>query len=255
MKLVIDSANNRLIQENENLSNELPLYSKEGFQIISDLWLKIGWNEKYSYTFTWMGRPIIQLPQDIIRVQEIIYKIKPDVIIETGVAHGGSLIFYASLCKAMGKGRIIGVDIEIRKENRQSIEKHELASFITLVEGNSIDTQVIHKVKSLISNDESVIVILDSLHTKNHVLAELEAYHHLVTRNSYIVATDGIMKDLNDVPRGKSEWKEDNPISAVNEFLQSHPNFSLDTPLWPFNESTLSKDVSYWPRGWLLKKY
>ena len=116
----------------------IDLYGREAFELISDLWLKTSWSQKYSYTFTWMGRPIIQHPEDTVRLQEVIYFLKPDVIIETGVAHGGSLIFYASLLKAMGKrSRVIGVDIEIRPSNRKAIESHELSDYITLIEGNS----------------------------------------------------------------------------------------------------------------------
>ena len=177
---------------------------REAFQIISEIWLKVGWNEKYVYTFSWFGRPIIQLPEDIVRIQEVIYRVKPDVIIETGIAHGGSLIFYASLCKAMGCGRVIGVDIEIRPHNRAAIEAHELASYITLLEGNSTNPEIVSSVKSRIQPGESVLVILDSNHTKAHVLHELDAYHDLVSLGSYIVATDGSMRDLHDVPRGKA---------------------------------------------------
>jgi len=125
MKLTIDTTAKVLIQEVEGKSRTINLYSKEAFELISHQWLKIGWNQKYSYTFTWMGRPIIQLPEDMIRAQEVIFRVKPDAIIETGVAHGGSLIFYASLCKIMGRGRVIGVDIEIRPHNRRAIEEHE----------------------------------------------------------------------------------------------------------------------------------
>ena len=114
MKLTIDTIGRMTIQEDDGKEIELALYSKEAFEIISHLWVKTGWSQKYAYTFSWMGRPIIQLPEDMIRIQEVLYQVKPDVIIETGVAHGGSLIYYASLCKAMEKGRVIGIDIEIR---------------------------------------------------------------------------------------------------------------------------------------------
>ena len=133
MKIVIDQEAHTIETEN----TILPLYSPEGFRLISDLWLKVGWDQKHLYGFTWIGRPIIQIPDDMIRIQEVIYSLKPDVIIETGVAHGGSLIFMASLCKAIGTGRIIGVDIEIRPHNRKAIEDHELYDLITLVEGDS----------------------------------------------------------------------------------------------------------------------
>src|SRR5437868_6468565 len=137
----------------------------EAFEILSDLWLRCGWDTKYVYSFSWFGRPVIQLPEDLIRIQEVIYAIKPDVIIETGVAHGGSLIFYATLCKAMEKGRVVGIDIEIRPHNRRAIEAHPLSQLITLIEGSSTAPETVAQVKKLIRPNETVLVILDSNHT------------------------------------------------------------------------------------------
>ena len=253
MKLTIDTERKQITIEQNGATRTLELYSREAFEQISHQWLKVGWNQKYPYTFSWMGRPIIQLPEDIIRVQEVVYRVKPDVIIETGVAHGGSLIFYASLFKAMGKGRVIGVDIEIRPHNRKAIEAHELASFITLIEGSSIEKSVVSRVKSLVKPGETVLVILDSNHTHQHVLAELEAYHDLVSPGSYIVATDGSMKDLYDVPRGKPEWTQDNPTVAALEFVKKHPEFVIEQPLWPFNDSDLKENITHWPGAWLRR--
>lgn len=254
MKITIDTDAKTLNTEQHGKSVILPLYSKDAFELVSDMWLKIGWNEKYVYTFSWLGIPIIQLPEDIVRIQEVIYKIKPDVIFETGIAHGGSLILYASLCKAIGKGRVIGVDIEIRPHNRKMIENHELYPYITLIEGSSTDGSVIERVKSGIKPGETVLVILDSNHTKDHVTKELEAYCDMVTKGSYIIATDGFMKDLLDVPRGKMEWKYDNPYEAAKEFAEKHPEFEISQPAWPFNESQLNKNITHWPGAWLEKK-
>lgn len=251
MKIVIDDLQNTLtIETNENIK-KVPLYSKEAFEIISKQWLKVGWNQKYVYTFSWMGRPIIQLPEDMIRIQEVIYRVKPDVIIETGVAHGGALIFYASLCKAMDNGRVIGIDIEIRPHNREAIEKHELSSYITLIEGDSTDQKIVKQVKGLVKLNETVIIILDSNHTKQHVLKELEAYSPLVSKGSYIVATDGSMKDLHDVPRGKPEWIWDNPMGAALEFATKNPEFVIEQPKWAFNESELTEVITHWPGAYL----
>ena len=169
MKLTIDTDSNKFVKETDGERAEIALYSKEAFELISQLWLKVGWNEKYPYCFSWMGRPIIQLPEDMIRIQEVIYRVRPDVIIETGVAHGGSLIYYASICKAMAKGRVIGIDIEIRQHNRAAIEAHELFPFITLIEGSSTAPDIVRQVRSLVKPSESVLVILDSNHTKQHV--------------------------------------------------------------------------------------
>lgn len=254
MKLTIDTDDNLLIEQIGDHARTLPLYSDESFEIISRQWLKVGWNQKYSYTFSWMGLPIIQLPEDMVRIQEVIYKVKPDVIIETGIAHGGSLLFHASLCKAMGRGRVIGVDIEIRAANRGAIEHHDLASWVTLIEGSSTDPAIVRQVSDLVRSDETVIIILDSCHSKDHVLAELEAYAALVTPGSYIVATDGIMRDLSDVPRGQSDWVWDNPVTAAVEFSESHPEFELLQPEWPFKESALTNQVTHWPSAWLKRK-
>ena len=254
MKLTIDTTAQTLTRADGDGNSVVPLYSREAWELISREWIRVGWNQKYQYTFSWFGRPVIQLPEDLIRIQEVIYSVKPDVIVETGVAHGGSLIFYSSLCQAMGKGRVIGVDIEIRPHNRKAIEAHELAHRITLIEGSSTDPKVVAQVESQIAPGESVLVLLDSNHTKAHVTAELEAYHRLVSRGSYIVATDGIMYDLHDVPRGSSSWQWDNPAAAAEEFAQSHPEFVLEQPKWPFNESELKSNITHWPGAWLRRR-
>ena len=253
MRVTIDTEQRTMTEESGTESRSLDLYSKEAFEIISNLWVKVGWNEKYSYTFSWLGRPIVQLPEDMIRIQEVIYRIKPDVIIETGVAHGGSLIYYATLCKAFEKGRVVGIDIEIRPHNRNAIEGHELSSYITLVEGSSTSPEVLDQVRSLIKPGESVLVILDSNHTRQHVLDEMRSYCDLVTKGSYLVATDGIMKDFSDVPRGNPEWIWDNPNKAAQEFAAETPQFLLEQPPWPFNESKLTENVTHWPGAWLRR--
>jgi cephalosporin hydroxylase len=254
VKLLIDTDERTLIEEADGGRRVLPLYSRESFEILSRQWLKVGWNEKHVYTFTWLGRPIIQLPEDLVRAQEVVFKVQPDVILETGVAHGGSLVLYASLCKALGRGRVIGVDVEIRPHNRKAIEGHFLSSFITLLEGDSVDPGTVARVRERVRPGESVLVFLDSCHTRRHVEAELEAYHGLVTPGSYVVATDGSMRDLYDVPRGKAEWKEDNPAAAAEAFAARHPEFSLEAPPWLFNESKLRENVTHWPGAWLRRR-
>ncbi|MBX7221892.1 MAG: cephalosporin hydroxylase family protein [Blastocatellia bacterium] len=235
-------------------TKQLRLGSPEAFQVLSQVWLRAGWDTKYVYTFSWLGRPIIQLPEDMVRIQEVIYQIKPDVIIETGVAHGGSLVFYAGICKVMGRGRIIGIDIEIRPHNRAALEQHELFPLITLVEGSSIAPDVVASVTELVKPGETVLILLDSNHSKEHVLAELRAYSPLVTPGSYIVATDGIMKDLAGAPRSKPDWAENNPYAAAQEFLQENPAFRYEQPVWPFNESNgLTDNMTYWPGSWLRR--
>ena len=253
MKITIDTDAKKVVCAEPDKERVLDLYTKEAFEVISDCWLKTSWALKYSYTFSWMGRPIIQLPADMIRTQEVIYRLKPGVIIETGVAHGGSLIYYASLCRAMGKGRIIGVDIEIRPHNRKAIEAHEMFSDITLIEGSSTDPEIVKQVESLVAPGETVLILLDSNHTKDHVAAEHEAYHDLVTPGSYIVATDGIMQDVHDTPIGQKDWIHDNPVKAAEEFVAAHDNFVIEQPEWPFNESELTKNLTHWPSAWLRR--
>src|SRR4051812_32070381 len=167
--------------EENGEKKQYALDTPEAFEVISRAWLRAGWDNKYVYSFAWLGRPIIQLPEDMFRLQELIYELRPDVIIETGVAHGGSLIFYATLCKAIDRGRVIGIDIEIRPLNRQAIAAHILSPLISLIEGSSIDPGVVADVAGQIRPDETVIVLLDSNHTKDHVLAELHAYAPIIT--------------------------------------------------------------------------
>jgi cephalosporin hydroxylase len=254
MKLTIDTEARTLTCENGADTSSLPLYSPRAFELLSAEWLRVGWNEKYTYTFSWLGRPVIQLPSDLMRVQEVIYRLQPDIIIETGVAHGGSLVFYASLCAVIGRGRVIGIDVEIRSHNRAALDGHALRPFITLVEGSSTAAATIADVAALVRPGDRVLVLLDSNHSKAHVGAELEAYHRFVTAGSYIVATDGVMADVADAPRGTPAWAWDNPSEAAREFLARHPEFVEAPPAWPFNESALTKDVTHWPAAWLQRR-
>lgn len=230
-----------------------PIGSPEAFEWISQAWLRSGWDGKYVYSFSWMGRPIIQLPDDVMRIQEAIYEIQPDVVVETGVAHGGSLVLYASLFRSMGRGRVIGVDIEIRPHNRRAIEAHELSDLISLVEGSSVDPAVVDRVRAMIKPGERVMVVLDSNHTRDHVRGELECYAPMVAAGSYIVATDGIMGDLAGAPRSNPDWGWNNPRRAAEEFLEEHPEFVLAPPRFPFNEGSLAHRVTYWPGAWLRR--
>ncbi len=253
MRFEIDTDRNELTVFGPGGRRHMTLYSREGFEAISDLWVKVGWNEKYSYTFSWFGRPIVQLPEDMVRTQEVIWELKPDLIIETGVAHGGSLIFYASLLAVIGKGRVVGIDIEIRPHNRAAIEAHPLAKTIALIEGSSTDQAVVAEAATHVRPGDTVLIILDSNHAYTHVAEELEAYHDLVTPGSYIVATDGIMSELADTPRGKAGWITDNPASAAADFAAAHKNFRIEQPTWPFNGSELKRTPTHWPGAWLKR--
>ncbi len=185
---------------------------------------------KYTYNFTWLGSPIIQFPQDMLAMQEIIWRVKPDLIIETGIAHGGSLIFYASLLELIGnKGKVIGIDIDIRKHNRKEIEKHPMFKRIVMLQGSSIDVNIVRKVNSLAKDRKKIMVALDSHHTHDHVLRELKFYSPLVTKGSYLVVFDTVIEDMPKDSFPDRSWnKQNNPKTAVREFLKSNSRFVID---------------------------
>ncbi len=185
---------------------------------------------KYSYNFSWMGRPIIQYPQDILAMQEIIWKVNPDLIIETGIAHGGSLIFYASMLELLGgEGQVLGIDIDIREHNRGEIEKHPMFKRIKMIQGSSVDTGIVKKASDFAKGKKCVLVVLDSNHTHDHVLKELENYSPLVTKGSYLVVFDTIVEDLPRKFYPDRPWdKGNNPKTAVFEFLKQNDRFVID---------------------------
>ena len=203
---------------------------------------------QYSYNFSWMGRPIIQYPQDMIAMQELIWEIKPDLVIETGIAHGGSLIYYASLLELIGAGEVIGVDIDIRPHNRKEIESHPMFRRIKMIQGSSIDAKVVDEIAKYASGKKAIMVCLDSNHTHEHVLQELTMYSKLVTINSYIVVFDTIVEDLPDnyLP-GRAWGKSNNPMTAVNDFLKANPQFAVDRSI----DSKLLVSVA--PGGYLRR--
>lgn len=214
-------------------------------QILSNLWILMVAKHKYSYNFSSLGRPIIQFPQDMVAMQELIWQVKPDLIIETGIAHGGSLIMSASMlalldyCDAvksaktldpsMPKRKVLGLDIDIRKHNRKAIETHPMAQRIEMIEGNSIETEIIAQVHERAKNFSKIMVILDSNHTHEHVLAELEAYAPLVSSGSYCVVFDTIIEDMPAGSFPDRPWdKGNNPKTAVWEYLKNHSEFEID---------------------------
>jgi cephalosporin hydroxylase len=186
----------------------------------------------YSYNFSWMGRPIIQYPQDMIAMQELIWEIRPDLIIETGIAHGGSLIFYASLLELIGQGEVLGIDIDIRDHNRKEIEKHPMFKRIQMIEGSSLSDEIAGQVWAIAAGKIKIMVCLDSNHTHEHVLRELELYAPLVSLGSYIVVFDTIVEDLpeNYLP-GRAWARGNNPKTAVWEFLKRNDHFEIDSDI------------------------
>ena len=184
--------------------------------------------EMYSYNFSWMGRPIIQYPQDMIAMHELIWKIQPDLIIETGIAHGGSLVYYASIMELIGKGEIVGIDIDIRQHNREAIEAHPMFKRMTLLEGSSLSAEIANQVAEIAKDKKTIMVSLDSNHTHEHVLEELKLYAPYVTPGSYCVVFDTIVEDM---PKGMYDRPWDignNPKTAVWEYLKTNDNFEID---------------------------
>lgn len=215
--------------EKTNKKNISLMNKNNNFKKLTKSWIKFSEKYQYSYHFSWMGRPIIQYPQDIIALQEIIWKVKPEIIIETGIARGGSLIFSASMLQLIGKGTVIGIDIDIRNKNKIAIEKHPMFKRIKMIEGSSIDKKVIKKVHQLTKNKKRVLVILDSNHSHKHVLEELKLYSPLVKKNSYLIVFDTIIEDVSNstiLSHQKRPWgRGNNPKTAVKQFLKINTRF------------------------------
>jgi cephalosporin hydroxylase len=212
---------------------------------LSRIWTRDVARHKWSYNFSWMGRPAIQFPNDAWAMQELIWKVKPDLIIESGIAHGGSLIYYASLlamldiCEAVENGsvfdpantrrKVIGLDIDIRAHNRAAIESHPMANWIHMIEGSSVSENTIEKVKTIAKEHKTILVSLDSNHTHEHVVAELRAYAPLVTIGSYCVVFDTIVEDMPAYLSADRPWGPgNNPKTAVWEYLNENDNFEID---------------------------
>ena len=243
--MVIDSSKKTITLED---GTSVAIDSPEGFRLLSHLWTMAGISQKYSYGFSWLGRPIIQMPDDMIRIQEVITQVKPNLIIETGVAHGGSLVYYASLLRLLHRGcgaLVIGVDREIREVNRIAIAEARALYRLPLhtIEGDSVAASTIEKVDEIIDPDAWVIppkclVVLDSNHSYQHVLAEMRAYAKYVSIGSYMVVSDGIIE----------EWSEDNPARAARDYVaENSDRWKIVEPEWPFNEGHVRNRVTGWP--------
>lgn len=203
---------------------------------LSNSWMQATAKHQYTYNFSWMGRPIIQFPQDILAMQELIWAVRPDLIIETGIAHGGSLIFSASMlelnaaCGGPADARVIGIDIDIRAHNRTAIESHPMFGRITLLQGSSVADDIVAQVRAIAAGKKKVMVCLDSNHTHEHVLGELQAYAPLVSVGSYCVVFDTAIEDVPASMFPDRSWGPGNsPKTAVWEYLKQHPEFEVDT--------------------------
>jgi cephalosporin hydroxylase len=213
---------------------------------LSRAWFDESTKHHYSYNFTWLGRPIIQYPEDIVAIQEVIWRAQPDLIVETGVAHGGSLVLSASMLEILGRGSVIGVDIEIRPHNRRAIEAHPLARRIQLLEGSAVDPAIVAEVFRRARDAKRVVVFLDSNHTHEHVLAELEMYSPLVKKDSYLVVFDTVIEDMPPHSFPNRPWDiGNNPKTAVAEFLRKNRRFVVDED---FDRRLL---LTVAPRGYL----
>ena len=242
-------AGSSLTLKNGNEQFDVDLYSQEGFEMLSNLWIKVAAEFKLMYELKWLGRPIIQFGSDMVMLQQLIWDVKPDIFIETGIAHGGSLIYTASLFELMGNnGQVIGIDVEIREHNRTAIEAHDMYKRIKMIEGSSVADETITALEKLLegSSGKTITVMLDSNHSKDHVLKELELYAKYVTVGSYMIVQDGAQKWVADIPRGKSEWIDDNPLSAIDEFLKTNDSFVVD-------ESYTRLGITSSPGGYLKR--
>ncbi len=255
MKISIDTESRTLdYQTADSMSVSLPLYSQEAFRILSEVWIKQEWNQLHWQSFSWLGFQIWQLPEDLLRLQEVVTQLQPDLIIETGINNGGSCVFFASLCRLLGRGRVISIDIRIPPQVRKAIESSPFADLITLIEGDSASAEVAAEVRARVSPGESVFVFLDSDHHKAHVRSELETFGPLVTPGSYIVATDGVMERLTDTPNGDVRWSFDNPAQAAREFCAAHPEFMIQRPTALFGDDKTLDNLTYWPDAWLHRR-
>ena len=210
--------------------NAARMAETQGIRDLTMNWISESARFKYTYNFSWLGRPIIQFPQDIIAMQEIIWRVKPDLIIETGIAHGGSLIFYSSMLELIGgNGQVLGVDIDIREHNRKGIEQHPMFKRIAMIQGSSTDENTIKQVYEFAKGRKRVLVGLDSNHTHEHVSNELQLYSPLVTKESYLVVFDTVVEDMpEDFFRDRPWGKGNNPKTAVREFLETNDRFIID---------------------------
>ena len=230
--------------ENECAEESYKQAKDKSFIKLSDSWLNKSWRHKYTYHFKWMDRPIIQMPQDVLALQEIIWKVKPDLIIETGIAHGGSICLSASLLallemadnykkndinKTKNNRKVIGIDVDIRKHNKEKLNNHFLSEKMIMIEASSVELKTFEKVKEISQDFSNILVILDSNHTDQHVLKELNLYGSLVSQNSYCIVFDTIIEKMDDAFSKDRPWsKENSPKSAIEKFLKTNESFEID---------------------------
>ena len=225
----------------------IDLYSPHGYRLLSQLWVKSGWQRGIFYSLTWLGARMLQLPEDILVLQELLFRVRPDVVVETGTFEGGATLFYASMLELLGKGRVLSVDAVARPEARAAIASHAAGRRVQLLEGSSVDPAIAAQVRSDVTAADKVLVVLDSDHSRSHVRQEMDTYGPLVTPGSYLVVMDGVMEMLADAPNAQAGWATDNPLAAIREFLTEHPEFEVD----PHHNRL---EATYCPQGFLRRK-
>lgn len=251
MRITIDTGA-RLLQADESGSTvEYPLFSPQAFRILSHQWLLLGWNLGHWKTFSWMGRQILQLPDDILRLAELLWRLRPDVVVETGVYEGGSTLLFAALCRLRGHGRVISIDREFRPGVREAV-RESAPDRVAFIQGDSASPETAAGVLRLLRPGDRVCVFLDSDHSARHVAAELHHLGPLVTSGCYLIVADSICAELAQCPEGESDWSWNNPGAAVDEFLAAHPEFVRDRPSGPFTTPDFT-ELSYFPSTWLRR--
>jgi len=253
MRITIDTEAHLLQVAERDAVAEYSLFSPEAFRILSRQWLVLGWNLGHWKTLSWMGRQLLQLPDDVLRLAELLWKLRPDVIVETGVYDGGSTLLFASLCRLSGAGRVISVDCNFRPGVREAILQ-EAGGLVTLIEGDSASAETAIEVRCNIRPVERVCVFLDSGHRAAHVAAELRHLGPLVSPGCYLIVADSICEDLAGTPEGEIAWSWDNPGRAVDEFLRQHAEFSRERPMPLFSASNDFTQMSYFPGTWLRRR-
>lgn len=252
MRITIDTEA-ALCEATENgTTARLSLFSPEAFRILSRQWLKLGWNLGHWQTFSWMGRQLLQLPDDVLRLAELFWRLRPDAVVETGVYDGGSTLLFASLCRLSGQGRVISVEREFRPGVRESI-RAAAGNLVTLVEGDSAAPETAAAVARLLGPAERVCVFLDSDHSAPHVAAELRSFSPLVSPGCYLIVADSILNQLAGAPEADPAWARDHPETAVAGFLACHSEFSREPPAPLFATGFDFTELSYFPATWLRR--
>ncbi|MBI1897349.1 MAG: class I SAM-dependent methyltransferase [Acidobacteria bacterium] len=252
MRIIIDTEQSVLEVAGSGTTAQYPLFSPEAFGIVSRQWIVLGWNLGHWQTLSWMGRQFLQLPDDMLRLAELFWTLRPDVIVETGVYDGGSTLFFASLCRLHGPGRVISIEREFRPGVQEAVRQNA-GDTVILIEGDSASPETALQVQRNIHPGERVCVFLDSDHSAQHVAAELSHLSPLVSEGCYLVVADSICPDLARTPNGESAWSWDHAGAAVNAFLASHPEFTRERPTPLFSGLADFTELSYFPGTWLRR--